>query len=70
MILRPRQKDFVERSLSALLTHGNALGVAPTGAGKTIQKLLDVIFQQQARKHLFWPIVMNSPRKMKQNFYE
>ena len=36
MILRPRQKDFVERSLSALLTHGNALGVAPTGAGKTI----------------------------------
>ncbi|RFU14347.1 hypothetical protein DZD18_02210 [Rhodobacteraceae bacterium W635] len=36
MLLRPRQKQFVERSLSALETHGNALGVAPTGAGKTI----------------------------------
>ena len=36
MILRPRQKDFVDRSLLALSAHGNALGVAPTGAGKTI----------------------------------
>ena len=36
MILRPRQKLFVERSLAALDTHGNTLGVAPTGAGKTI----------------------------------
>jgi len=36
MLLRPRQKEFVERSLAALKTYGNALGVAPTGAGKTI----------------------------------
>jgi len=36
MLLRPRQKLFVERSLSALNTHTNTLGVAPTGAGKTI----------------------------------
>jgi superfamily II DNA or RNA helicase len=36
MLLRPRQKMFVERSLAALGTHGNTLGVAPTGAGKTI----------------------------------
>lgn len=36
MILRPRQFLFVERSLSALDTHGNTLGVAPTGTGKTI----------------------------------
>jgi DNA repair protein RadD len=36
MLLRPRQKEFVERSLAALKAHGNALGVAPTGAGKTI----------------------------------
>ena len=36
MRLRPRQKLFVERSLSALGTHGNTLGIAPTGAGKTI----------------------------------
>ena len=36
MLLRPRQKVFVERSLTALDTNGNTLGVAPTGAGKTI----------------------------------
>ncbi|MFN7174544.1 MAG: DEAD/DEAH box helicase [Thermaurantiacus tibetensis] len=36
MLLRPRQKVFVEHSLAALDTHGNTLGVAPTGAGKTI----------------------------------
>jgi len=36
MMLRPRQKLFVERSLRALDTHGNTLGVAPTGAGKTV----------------------------------
>jgi len=36
MMLRPRQKLFVERSLRALGEHGNTLGVAPTGAGKTI----------------------------------
>jgi superfamily II DNA or RNA helicase len=36
MILRPRQKVFVERAVRALDEHGNTLGVAPTGAGKTI----------------------------------
>lgn len=36
MLLRPRQKLFVERSLRALAEHGNTPGVAPTGAGKTI----------------------------------
>ena len=36
MMLRPRQKLFVERSLRALDQHGNTLGVAPTGAGKTV----------------------------------
>lgn len=36
MILRPRQKEFVEKSLDALKTHGAALGIAPTGAGKTV----------------------------------
>lgn len=34
--LRPRQIEFVERSIEALQKHGNTLGVAPTGAGKTI----------------------------------
>lgn len=36
MRLRPRQKTFVERSVAALAARGNTLGVAPTGAGKTI----------------------------------
>jgi len=36
MRLRPRQKTFFERSVAALGQHGNTLGVAPTGAGKTI----------------------------------
>ena len=36
MLLRPRQQSFVERSVSALNEIGNALSVAPTGAGKTV----------------------------------
>ena len=36
MLLRPRQKTFVERSVRALEEHGNTLGVAPTGSGKTL----------------------------------
>lgn len=36
MRLRPRQKTFVDRSVAALASRGNTLGVAPTGAGKTI----------------------------------
>ncbi len=36
MILRKRQQEFVNKSVTALKKHGNTLGVAPTGAGKTI----------------------------------
>jgi superfamily II DNA or RNA helicase len=36
MMLRPRQKTFVDRCSAALTKHGNTLGIAPTGAGKTI----------------------------------
>lgn len=36
MLLRPRQKTFVENSVTALHEHGNTLGVAPTGSGKTV----------------------------------
>jgi DNA repair protein RadD len=36
MRLRPRQKLFVERSLSALGTRDNTLGVASTGFGKSV----------------------------------
>lgn len=36
MRLRPRQTAFVERSIATLAARGNTLGVAPTGAGKTV----------------------------------
>lgn len=36
MILRPRQQEFVDKSVKALKAYGNTLGVAPTGSGKTI----------------------------------
>jgi superfamily II DNA or RNA helicase len=36
MLLRPRQGSFVERCVRALREHHNTLGIAPTGAGKTI----------------------------------
>lgn len=36
MMLRPRQSLFVERSVAALDEHRNTLGIAPTGAGKTV----------------------------------
>lgn len=36
MLLRPRQKELVNRAVDALHKHGNTLAVAPTGAGKTI----------------------------------
>ena len=36
MILRPRQERFVKASLDALKEHDAVLGVAPTGAGKTV----------------------------------
>ena len=36
MLLRPRQKIFVERCVAALGRSGNTLGVSPTGSGKTI----------------------------------
>ena len=36
MLLRKRQQAFVQRCLAALGEHGNTLGTAMTGAGKTI----------------------------------
>jgi len=36
MILRKRQQLFVQRCLTALAAHGNTLGTAPTGSGKTV----------------------------------
>lgn len=36
MLLRPRQTAFVDRMAEALAARRNTLGVAPTGAGKTV----------------------------------
>jgi superfamily II DNA or RNA helicase len=36
VILRPRQRIFVDRCVDALRRHPDTLGVAPTGAGKTV----------------------------------
>jgi len=36
MQLRPRQKDFVSKCVAALDKRGNTIGIAPTGAGKTV----------------------------------
>jgi DNA repair protein RadD len=36
MLLRPRQQVFVSKNVEALMEYGNTLGVAPTGAGKTL----------------------------------
>lgn len=36
MLLRARQKEFLDRTLEALSQNDNTLGIAPTGAGKTI----------------------------------
>jgi len=36
VILRKRQQEFVQKSVTALKEHGNTLGIAPTGAGKTL----------------------------------
>ena len=39
MILRPRQETFVNRCVDALEKRKNTLGVAPTGAGKTVMSM-------------------------------
>lgn len=36
VLLRPRQRDFMDRAIRALSQNDNTLGIAPTGAGKTI----------------------------------
>lgn len=52
MLLRPRQKELVSKSVAALHQHGNTLAVAPTGAGKTIMlsAILGELFKGNARK--------------------
>ena len=50
MLLRPRQQEFLDRTLDALSQNDNTLGIAPTGAGKTI------LFS-----HLLGTLIRNNP---------
>jgi len=52
MLLRPRQQEFLDRTLEALSDNDNTLGIAPTGAGKTI------LFS-----HLLGQLIQNEPAK-------
>lgn len=57
MKLRPRQADFVHRVLTALADKGNTLGVAPTGAGKTVM-LSSAIAQSRKKDKPFRALVI------------
>lgn len=50
MQLRPRQSIFVDACCSALEEHGNSLGIAPTGAGKTV--MLSAVAKQHSGRVL------------------
>lgn len=52
MLLRPRQKELVTKTVTALKEHGNTLAVAPTGAGKTIMlsAVLGDLFKEEPRR--------------------
>ena len=54
MLLRPRQKELVSKTVEALLTHGNTLAVAPTGSGKTymLSAVLGELFEKKICKGL------------------
>ena len=51
-ILRPRQQEFVERSLAALDEHGNTLAVAPTGFGKgrCLSAVIDKVVSNESER--------------------
>ena len=50
MLLRSRQQEFVDKCMVALADNDNTLGVAPTGAGKTIM-LSAVIGEMHKQNH-------------------
>ena len=49
MLLRSRQQEFVDRCMVALADNDNTLGVAPTGAGKTI--MLSAIISEMHKQN-------------------
>lgn len=64
MILRPRQRTFVDRCCQALRAHKRTLGVAPTGAGKTIM-LAGVVGQQMGGDP--WLVLQHRDELVEQN---
>ena len=52
LLLRERQKEFLDRTRKALSQNDNTLGIAPTGAGKTIlfSHLLGQLIRDDAEK--------------------
>lgn len=65
MQLRPRQQAFVEHCTAALDAEGNTLGVAPTGAGKTV--MLSAIVGNYAAKGASALIIQHRDELVAQN---
>lgn len=67
MKLRPRQQDFVYRVNQALETFGNTLGVAPTGAGKTVMLSAAVNFAHIRRPGIRSLVIQHRDELVTQN---
>lgn len=65
MLLRPRQEEFVGHCVDALKEKNNTLGVAPTGAGKTV--MMAAIAKEAAPKKLPMLVVQHRDELLTQN---
>jgi DNA repair protein RadD len=61
MQLRDYQIEFVDKCSNALLTHGNTIGVAPTGAGKTV--ILASVIKKLHEQKKFFKVCVLAHRK-------
>lgn len=67
MKLRHRQQEFVHRLLYALAEQGNTLGVAPTGAGKTVMLSAAVNYAQDRREGFRSLVIQHRDELVTQN---
>ena len=67
MKLRPRQADFVHRLCYALADKGNTLGVAPTGAGKTVMLSAAIKFAKRDGTHMRSLVLQHRDELVAQN---
>ena len=67
MKLRPRQVEFVQRMNYALAEHGNTLGIAPTGAGKTVMLSATVDFAIKRKPGLQCLVIQHRDELVSQN---